>query len=146
MINFDKITNPSIREANIVGISYLSYNGETCLYNNWEVVITLKVMVVSVITFILLKRNRLYFKFCTFIAIGFIWLYGGIQLLDYQLHYRENYYTNRNIYDYLNQNDIYEITYLMNNNYVYFDSLRPDILQYMNPHLQINYKNIDNIF
>ncbi len=145
MINFDKITNPSIREANIVGISYLSYNGETCLYNNWEVVITLKVMVVSVITFILLKRNRLYFKFCTFIAIGFIWLYGGIQLLDYQLHYRENYYTNRNIYDYLNQNDIYEITYLMNNNYVYFDSLRPDILQYMNPHLQINYKNIDNI-
>ena len=139
--NFDKVANPVIREVNIVGVSYLSYNGETCLYNGWEVVITLKVILIATIIFVLLKYNQCYIKFCVFLVVGLIWFHGGVQILEYQLHYREYYYTNTNISDYLYKNNISEITYLMNDNYEYFDSLLPDILQYMNAELRFEYKH-----
>lgn len=143
--NFDKIENPIIREVNIVGVAALSYNGQTCLYDKWEIAIALKSILVSALILRVLYMKKENFRIIAFIIAALLWFHGGIQILDYQLNYRNSYYTNKNIADYLIDNDINEITYLVNNNYVYFDSLLPDILQYMVPTLHINYKNIENI-
>ena len=142
---FRNIENPTIREVNIAGVAYLAYNNESCLYENWEIVITLKVIFISMIFFSLLWTRKQQIKIIAFVFVGALWLYGGNFVLDYQLCYRESYYTCKNISDYLIENDISEITYITNDSYPYFESLRPDILQFMNPELKITYKNIKNI-
>ena len=97
------------------------------------------------IFFSLLWTRKQQIKIIAFVFVGALWLYGGNFVLDYQLCYRESYYTCKNISDYLIENDISEITYITNDSYPYFESLRPDILQFMNPELKITYKNIKNI-
>lgn len=141
---FSKVTNPSIREVNIAGIARLSYNGETCLYQHWELVIALKVILVAALFYIGMLSSK-WMKYFSIIGIGIIWIICGNFVLDYQLKYREGYYTNKEIIDYVKKNEIVNITYLLNENYVYFDSLRPDVLQFMCPELIITYKNINEI-
>ena len=142
---FNNVESPRIIEATIVGVIYMSYNGEICLYDKWEIVITLKALIVSVLLMSVISLNKIKVKICSFIVVAMIWVYGGIWLLDYQGYIRDNYYTCKNLSDYLNENNINNITYVTNEKYGYFDYYRADILQYMNPDLEINCKDIADI-
>lgn len=144
--NFAKVEYPTIREVNIAGIARLSFFNEQVLYEKWEMVIALKAIIIGIFFFLGIKIPFKYLGILfSILSVAIIWIVCGNFVLDYQLHYRENYYTYKQLSDYILENSVSEITYLLNENYKYFDSLNPDILQFMNPDLKIEYKYISNI-
>ena len=56
---FNNVESPRIIEATIVGVIYMSYNGEICLYDKWEIVITLKALIVSVLLMSVISLNKI---------------------------------------------------------------------------------------
>lgn len=142
---FNQVENPQIIETMIVGVTYLSYNGQNVLYDVWNSVIALKVVLISTFIMIFLRFRKVQIRVLGIMIMAVIWFCGGNWLLDRQLYIMNNYYTCKNIADYLTDNDIYEIVYLTNEKYDFFDYYRADILQYMIPNLDIDCQNVNDL-
>lgn len=145
MKEFMKVTNPQIISTMIVGVAYLAFDGEKILYTGWQNVIALKSILISVLMMAFLKSRKIQIRLCGFIIVAAFWFHGGNWLLNQQAYIMNNYYTCKNIADYLIDNNIQEVIYVTNEKYDFFDYYRADILQYMCPDLDIGCQNVKNV-
>lgn len=138
---FEKIDNPVIREANIAGIVYMAFDGENCLYSDWEIVIALKAICWGTCLFASRYLHSEKKLSCIVVCItGIIWFVSGDFLVERQLDIRKWYASNMVISEYITEKGIKKVSYITNQNYVDMDMLYPDIIQYMNPEVEVIYE------